>query len=132
MADTRFLLFHKGGALFVAPPPSPFDSPATSYKLALGRGPLGFAPPLRRGCAFIAAPERQRLQMIVLAWGRPTYRPHGHFSQPMQARLYARWRFLGRELRRTPSLRSSVAGTSSILCMQSYEPSTLYIRQSAV
>jgi hypothetical protein len=26
----------KGGALFVAPPPSPFDSPATSYKLALG------------------------------------------------------------------------------------------------
>src|SRR5215217_4976890 len=98
MADTRFLLFHKGGALFVAPPPSPFDSPATSYKLALGRGPLGFAPPLRSGFAFIAAPERQRLQMIVLAWGRPTYRPHGHFSQPMQARLYARWRFLGREL----------------------------------
>ncbi len=36
------------------------------------------------------------------------------------------------ELLRIPFGRSSVAGISSVLCMQSYEPSTLYIRQSAV
>ena len=30
-ADMRFPLSPKGGALFVAPPPSPFDSPATSH-----------------------------------------------------------------------------------------------------
>src|SRR5215203_6754979 len=35
-------------------------SPATSFKLANSRKPLGFASPLRSGFAFIAAPPRRQ------------------------------------------------------------------------
>jgi Transposase IS116/IS110/IS902 family len=45
--------------------PPPFDSPATSSQLASSRRPVGFAPPLHSGFAFIAAPRRQH----------PTYAP---------------------------------------------------------
>jgi hypothetical protein len=60
MADIWFLPFFLRAEFFVAPPSSPFDSPATSYTSVLSRRPIGFACPLRSGFAFIATPQRQR------------------------------------------------------------------------
>src|SRR5215204_2961360 len=81
----------------------------------------------------VPLPRHREASSCSLPRGRPHERRHSRYprrniaaNQSCQdTRLYARWRFLGRELRRTPSLRSLVAGTSSILCMQCYEPSTL-------
>src|SRR5829696_4852948 len=88
--------FSEGGAL--CRPAAAVRQPGYLLQ-ASSRRPIGFASPPRSGFAFIAAPQRQRLCTIVLSWKRPAYRPHGHFSQPSVPRLYARWLFLGTNIR---------------------------------
>ena len=72
-----------------------------------------------------------------------------HCQRPRLVLIRRRWQLVTLELLRTPSLRSSVCpvrpvlrakpvsgqiqvGIISVLCMAGYEPSILYIRQSAV
>ena len=72
-------------------------------------------PPSLKEALGLCVPASQRVYLcrgtgapafvrkIVLTWRRTAYRPHSHFPQRKQARLYARWLFLASnflELRR--------------------------------
>ena len=69
------------------------------------------APASRRVCLYRDAGAPTLVRTIIPTWRPLAYRPHGHFSQPRQARLYARcllWRgFDAHDLNRNARLRTS-------------------------
>src|SRR3712207_2017266 len=103
---------------FVAPP-SPFDGPATSSRLA--RRPTGFAPPLRGGFALVGTPERSSACAKSYALGvvQPIrhlaifYRPPGHLCPCLSRLCHSQVDSSRAELPRTPYARSSQNASAS-------------------
>src|SRR5215211_8901603 len=75
---------------------TPFGNQAASL---FEGGPWLCVPASQRVCLSRGTGAPALVRTIVLTWRPSGYRPHGHFSQCKQARLYARWLFLASNFR---------------------------------